>query len=251
MIRDGEGSVGSGVPAGDAVVLLRLADGEVRRPLRELRAAEVVAGVPVRAARSVRGQRHFPGWYWFATTGRHVLYESRLELAWLLCADFDPAVVAVAAQPFALRCQVGERLRRHVPDFLWLRADGLAGVVNVKPADALADPEVVEALAWPGRLVEAHGWEYAVWSGDDPVYLANLRFLAGYRRPGLVSDALLEQVYVAVRPGDQIAVVVGRFGDVAAPMGVKAAVLRLLWLRRLSADLRRPLTGASRLEIVR
>lgn len=251
MIRRAEGSVGAGVPAGGALVLLRLADGEVRRPLEGLRAAEVIAGVPVRMARSVRGQRHFPGWYWSATTGRHVLYESRLELAWLLCADFDPAVVAIAAQPFALRCQVGDRLRRHVPDFLWLGADGSVGVVNVKPADALADAEVAEALAWPGRLVEAHGWEYAVWSGDDPVFLANLRFLAGYRRPGLVSDALVAQVHAAVRPGDELAAVAGRLAGVVAAPVVRAALLRLLWSRRLSVDLRRPLSSASRVEVVR
>lgn len=143
-------------PTGETVVLLRLADGrETRRPLDGLRASEVVAGLPWQAARSIRGQRHFPGFYWSATTGRHVLYESRLELAWLLCADFDPAVVGIAAQPFGLRSRVGDRPRRHVPDFLWLRADGSAGVVNVKPATALTDPDVAEALAWPGRLVEA------------------------------------------------------------------------------------------------
>ncbi len=231
-------------------MLLRLADGQVaRRSLDGLRALEVVAGRPWRAARSVRGQRHFPGFYWSATMGRHVLYESRLELAWLLCADFDPTVVGISAQPFGLRSRVGDRLRRHVPDFLWLRADGSAGVANVKPAAALADPEVAEALAWPGRLVEAHGWEYQVWSGDDPVYLANLRFLAGYRRPGLISDALVDEVFAAVRPGDRFATVTSRLGNVASPMGIRAALLRLLWLRRLSADLRRPLTGVSRLAV--
>jgi TnsA endonuclease N terminal len=115
-----------------------------------------------------------------------VIYESRLELARLMIADFDPAVVAIAAQPFWLRARAGGRVRRHVPDFFLLRADQSAVLVNVKPAAQLADPEVAEALEWPGRLARDHGWYYEIWTGADPVYLANVRFLAGYRRPRLV-----------------------------------------------------------------
>jgi hypothetical protein len=53
--------------------------------------------------RSARGQAHYPGYYWSATTGGHVIYESRLELARLLLAGFSPDVTAIAAQPFLLR----------------------------------------------------------------------------------------------------------------------------------------------------
>jgi hypothetical protein len=77
----------------------------------------------------------------------------------LLLADFDPGVTAIAAQPFLLRAQAGGRLRRHVPDFLLVRADHTVQVVNVKPAARLADPAVAEALAWPGPLFEARGRE--------------------------------------------------------------------------------------------
>ena len=35
--------------------------------------------VPVRALRWSRGDRHFSGWYWSATTGRHIGFESWLE----------------------------------------------------------------------------------------------------------------------------------------------------------------------------
>jgi hypothetical protein len=37
--------------------------------------------------------------------------------------------------------------------------------VNVKPAARLADPAVAEALAWPGALFEARGWDHEVWTG--------------------------------------------------------------------------------------
>lgn len=151
-------------------VSLRMADGsEVRRLLRDVRARQVAAAVPWRAARSARGQSHYPGFYWSETTGSHVVYESRLELARLLAADFDPAVTAIAAQPFLLRAHAGGRVRRHVPDFFLVRADESALLVNVKPAARLADPEVAGALEWPGRLAREHGWDYEVWSGADPV----------------------------------------------------------------------------------
>lgn len=91
-------------------------------PLAGLTAGVVLSSVPWRTVRAHRGQRHLPGWYWSATTGGHVVYESRLELARLLLGDFDPEVVGIAAQPFL----VTDADRRHVPDFLLQRADGSA-----------------------------------------------------------------------------------------------------------------------------
>ena len=67
--------------------------------MRSLRAAHQLRG----QASYLRGQRHLPGWYWSATTGGHLVYESRLELARLLLADFDPEVVGIAAQPFLVQ----------------------------------------------------------------------------------------------------------------------------------------------------
>jgi hypothetical protein len=43
---------------------------------------------------------------------------------------------------------------------------------------SLAEPQIAEALARPGQLIEGHGWQYEIWSGAGPVLLANLRFLA-------------------------------------------------------------------------
>jgi len=41
------------------------------------------------------------------------VYESRLELASLLLADFDPEVAVIAAQPFLVTAPSGGRVRRH------------------------------------------------------------------------------------------------------------------------------------------
>jgi TnsA-like endonuclease N terminal len=210
---------------------------------------QVVAAVPWRKTRSARGQAHYPGYFWSATTGGHVIYESRLELARLLLADFDRDVTAIAAQPFLLQARVAGTARRHVPDFLLVHADKSVTVVNVKPAGKLAEPPTAEALAWPGQLIERQGWQYEIWSGADPVLLANLRFLAGYRRPGLLPGGLLDDVLAAVKPGETIGGAISRVSGDRRPGEVKAAVLRLLWQQRLRTDLTSRLDAGSTLEV--
>jgi hypothetical protein len=75
-------------------VSVRLDDGTVsQRPLRQVTSGQVVNAAPWRSGRSARGQVRYPGLCWSATTGGHVIYESRLELARLLLADFDPDVL--------------------------------------------------------------------------------------------------------------------------------------------------------------
>lgn len=103
----------------EAMVSVRAVDGStVERPLGRVRADYVVRSAPWRTVRNRAGQKHHSGFYWCATTGGHVVYESRLELARLTLADFDPWVVAIAAQPFRISARIDGRVRRHVPDFL-------------------------------------------------------------------------------------------------------------------------------------
>ncbi len=230
---------------------VRLRDGGVaEHPLGPVLAVQVVAAVPWRPGRSARGQAHNPGYYWSATAGGHVIYESRLELARLLLADFDPGVTAIAAQPFLLRAQAGGRLRRHVPDFLLVRADHTVQVVNVKPAARLADPAVAESLAWPGPLFEARGWDHEIWTGASPDLLENVRFLAGHRRPGIPPDDAASAILGEVRPGERLGGLLDRLERSWPRPAAKAAVLRLPW-QQLSTDLSRPLDACSTLEATR
>ena len=96
-------------------------------PLDVLRAA-----VPWRTFRWSKGQKHYSGTYWSATQRDHVIYESRLELARLLFADFDTAVLGIIAQPFLLTVTLDGMARRHVPDFLLLTTTGPV-IVDVRP----------------------------------------------------------------------------------------------------------------------
>ena len=183
-----------GGPPADAVVSLRMADGgEASFPLRQVQGRQVIAAVPWRK-RAVPAARPTTR----ATSGRrpggHVIYESRLELARLLLADFDRDVTAIAAQPFLLQARVAGRLAGMCRTSCWrTRTSRCWWSTSSRPASSRTRGP---PRRWPGRggWSRRHGWEYEIWSGADPVLLANVRFLAGYRRPGLLPETLLDDV---------------------------------------------------------
>lgn len=99
------------------MIRFRTAEGEVHEvQLRDARVGDLAAASPWRTFRWHRGQKHYPGWWWSSTTRSHVIYESRLELARLILADFDRTVCVIVAQPFQLQAPIDGRVRRHVPD---------------------------------------------------------------------------------------------------------------------------------------
>jgi hypothetical protein len=61
----------------------RLDDGQFAdTTLDRLAAGDVIAGdMPVRELRSYQGRGQYSSWCWSSTTGRHIAYEIRLELA--------------------------------------------------------------------------------------------------------------------------------------------------------------------------
>lgn len=212
-----------------------------------LRRRHFEESVPWRRFRSHKGQQHLSGSYWSATTGGFVVYESRLELARLLLADFEPTVTMIYAQPCLIEAAVEGRVRRHVPDFLLVSRDSGVEVVNVKPPYRLADPKIAQALAWPGALVRSHGWNYEVWSGADPVVVANVRFLAAFRRPWVVDQQVAARAWESVEDGEELRVAEHRLGGAAPVELVRPALLSLLWSGRLTTDLSVPLAGTSAL----
>jgi hypothetical protein len=175
----------------------------------------------------------------------HVAYESRLELARLLFADRDRAVEVIYAQPFLLTATVSGRVRRHVPDFLLVGADGGLLVVDVKPRARLGKPQVADVLAWAGEVIRARGWGFEVWSEPDPLLLANVRFLAGYRRPDLFDPVVLEAVRSATAEPVSIQAVESILSPRWPTAVVRPHVLHLLWSGRLGTDLGGQLGGTS------
>jgi hypothetical protein len=129
--------------------------------------------VPWRTFRWYKGQQHYSGAYWSATTRDHVIYESRLELARLLFADFDPSVRHIVAQPFLMKATVDGKVRKHVPDFLLVTDQGPV-VVDVKPLHRVAKAEVAFTFDWVRQVVEPRGWRFEVWSEPPSVELENI-----------------------------------------------------------------------------
>jgi hypothetical protein len=202
---------------------------------------DVVGGLPVREFRWWKGRVHYSGWYWASTTGRHVVYESRLELARIMLADQAPDVVGIAAQPFCLSGVDGGRVRRHVPDVLLAHADGGVSVVDVKAPSRLADPAVVAQFDWTRRVCARRGWGFEVWSSADAVLLDNVRFLAGYRRRAVIEEGLIPAVLAAAASGASVGGLERALAGDRLRGLVRPVVLHLLWSGRLIADLGVPL----------
>lgn len=201
----------------------------------------LAAAAPWRTFRWYLGQRHYSGVFWSSTQRDHVIYESRLELAVSLSADFDPSATGIVAQPFLLRALVGGGIRRHVPDFLLLTDAGPL-VVDVKPRDRVDRPEVAATLAWTREVVEARGWRFEVRSEPPPLRLANLRFLAGYRRDWLFDPVLLDELRTAEVSGVRLGDAPARLPARPLPL-VRAALFHLIWSGYLTVDLDRLLSA--------
>ncbi|MFC0115658.1 TnsA-like heteromeric transposase endonuclease subunit [Kibdelosporangium aridum] len=201
----------------------------------------VMSASPWRTFRWYRGQRHYSGSFWSATERDLVIYESRLELARLLFADFDRSVQRILPQPFLLSGEVAGALRKHVPDYLLLTRTGPL-VVDVKPRQRATKPDNMFVFGWTRLAVESRGWRYEVWSEPPHAELENVRFLAGYRRDWLFDQELLAELRAADLDGTTLAAACQSLPDQSRAT-VRSAVLHLLWQQHFTADLTRTLSG--------
>jgi hypothetical protein len=234
-------AIPEGLAAQTMVYFRRASDGrEIAVPWSGAGSAALAGAAPWRRFRWVTGQKHYSGTYWSTTEHGHVIYESRLELARLLYADFDPRVNRIVAQPFLLRTEVGGQVRRHIPDFLLITDTG-AVVVDVKPQHRLADPKVSSTFAWTRTVVNAQGWRYEVASEPPVVELANIQFLAGYRRQHHIDEALVHRVRAAGIDGATLAEAMKQIRG-PAPL-VRATILHLMWTQELIVDMTQPLSA--------
>jgi hypothetical protein len=187
------------VDLSSAAIAYRPAAGEQRcLPVGDVSSTALFRAAPWRTFRSYFGQRHYSGFYWSATERDHVIYESRLELANLMLADFDPTVHHIVAQPFQLSANVDEQQRRHIPDYLWASDEGPI-VVDVVRTERMTHPPIVKLCAWTKKIVESMGWSYLVVNEPAAICIANVRFLAGYRRQWLVNQDVLADLPVGAR----------------------------------------------------
>ncbi len=196
---------------------------------------------PARAIPSYRGQRNFPGYWWSATTGRHVVFESWLERHHLMAADRAADVVGLSSQPCLLVWWDGRRRRRHAPDLFLRHADDTATVLDCRPTRR-RDERFATGAAVTAAWCAAIGWSYAVAGEPDPVPAANLRWLAGYRHRRFDDPLLTPAVLTAYADSAPLLAGARMVGDEIA---VLPLVYHLLWTGRLRCDERRPLTLAT------
>ena len=197
---------------------------------------------PVAAFPVVPGRRWGPGWWWSATTGRHVLHGSQAmrmqsDGAGPRSAGGGPGGAAGAA---AL-ARSGQRAGvTWVPQLFARYADGIRPARRLpRPRPAPAGQRRARAAVVLAAACAAVGWTYRRLVPPDEVMAANLRWLAGYRHPrhrdaGGLEQAVLE-AFAAPRPLMAGATAAGE-ALTALPV-----LYHALWNGRLTADLTRPL----------
>ncbi|MFI9329264.1 TnsA-like heteromeric transposase endonuclease subunit [Kitasatospora sp. NPDC052868] len=189
--------------------------------------------LPVRTFIAFKGQKNFTGEYWLATSRSQVGYESWVERDAAMALDFDPAVVALASQPFRLTWTDGERERGHTPDYFVRLLDGTGVVVDVRP-EALVDEDTAEVFAFTARVCEEVGWQFRHVGDLHQPYRANLRWLSRYRHSRChrapVADRLRE-VFAEPLP------LLAGAEQVGDRLAVLPVLYHLLWQQELTADL--------------
>lgn len=201
---------------------------------------------PVRRLGSFQGQRSFPGLYFAACMSKHVGFESWLERDQFVALDFSPEVLAFSAQPFWLWWTSGGKARRHAPDAFARLVDGTAMVLDVR-ADDRIEPCDAEAFAVTATACESVGWSYRRVGALDPVWAANVRWLAGFRHGRCLRERYRDRLLAQFASPASLLVGVKAVGDRIA---VLPTVFHLMWKGVLVADLSSELLHGSTLVAV-
>jgi hypothetical protein len=192
----------------------------------------------------LRGKRNYEGRWWCSTSDGHVEFESLLEREALMMADFDVDVVAVAAQPLALlRPRQIEGSTYHVPDFFVRLSNGDGRIVDVKRLAAIGCSEDQFVLTRAAR--KEIGWQYEVFTGMQPIFGKNVRWLSGYRQDRYApATALRRRSSMRSRhPRRSVSASNGRLGNAAhGSRTFSRTRYHLMWKQALSADLTVPLS---------
>jgi hypothetical protein len=189
---------------------------------------------PVRPLRFEKGRRGFAGWWWLATTGQHVAFQSWLQRDHVMLLDRDPDVVAVSSQPFWLLWRGVDGVRRCAPPFFVRHANGSGSVLDVRMHDRVGERDL-DAVDATARACALAGWDYRRVGPVDRSLAANVRWLSRYRHPRcrLRGDVATALTAAFAEP-------IGLFAGadrVGERLSVLPVLFHLMWRGVLSADL--------------
>lgn len=132
----------------------------------------------------------------------------------------------------------------HIPDYLADCRDGANRVIDVKPKEKASKPDNKAVFEATQRACDAASWDYEVITEHDPVLLANVEWLSGFRRkPPMLEDIAPAIVEAASgksgrRFGELMRMFQGRILEVLT----RPIVFHLLWTQVLRAELSAPLS---------
>jgi hypothetical protein len=215
----------------------RLSGASVICAVQDLPSMRLVGAEPVRRFTWRADQRHRPGLQFLVSTGRHHGFESLAEQQLLLALDFAGEVTDVLSQPFRLRFAAAGGWREHIPDFLVIDRGG-RWLLDVRPAHRIGPDDLVRFAA-AGEVALAAGWRYGVVAGWWPHVLTSLDTLASQRRP--LADPLGTQPELLEAAAHGPVSFARLVAATSYPAVARAHALHLIWHRRLSIDLARPL----------
>jgi len=202
----------------------------------------------VRERQKFQGSVSKRGWYYFATTTELKWCESRFEMRVLRLLDHDPEVVGVAVQPFVLHYRDEAGRASHTPDVFVRRGDGTGRVIDARPQRFAEKPEFLRQTAATEVACAAAGWSYAMFSMIDPVFEANVDWLASCRHQLVDPLGCADDVLAACGEPQRMGDVVAAFPPAAL---TRPVITHLLWAGRLVADLSILLSDASLLSVPR
>lgn len=217
---------------------------------------EVLAasGVDFEHCRQVRERQKFHGsvskrgWYYFASTRELKWCESRFEMRVLRFLDHDPEVVGVAVQPFVLHYRDEEGRASHTPDVFVRRRDGTGRVVDARPERFAGKADFLRQRAATKAACAVAGWSYAVCSTIDPVFEANIDWLASCRHELVDPLGCADDVLAGCAEPQLLGDVIAAFPP---PALTRPVITHLLWAGRLVTDLSVLLSDASLLSVPR
>lgn len=189
-----------------------------------------------------RTQKHIPAYFWVSQLNELVWYESRLEMFSLKQLDFTQKITAVLPQPFCLHFKADGKRKRHIPDFLvWLEG-GQRLLVNVKPRKYVDKPLNQRSFQACTELCESLGWRYTTLSEPNPIFLANLNWLAGYRR---IPANFKQFATTIIEKATKRQTIQDILADVGPESLVRPVLFFLMWKRQLDFDTRSLLSNTS------